>query len=478
MTDALDFGVAAAVLLAGAAALPLGMAGPDSVAVTAAGYTLGAGDPGSGQGPMSPLAVLAVRVFACLPLGDLATRANLACAVLAAVAATLLARLAAEALAALREGGAPGRGRDVQAGHEIAAAAAGALIPLLSLNVFLSVTTATTAAVTLVVVSAGWLRAARLLRHPGQVRDGLTLAFLSGLGLAADPLAFWLLAPLAVGCWFRSLRRGERWPLLAPMLATGGAALALFATVTVPMMGPPGVLAAVRGVLDGAGRTLELGLAREGLGTLSGFPSQWWLLSPTDDLVAELGVVAGLVALDGFVTLTRRAPVAAGLTLLSAGSAMAVYVSGGSRPAGAGAASWAMLLAATTVPLALGVAHLAGKLGQARAATATVVAIMALVSPALDGGSRRFTRPVALSEGLLREAHAELAPAMHIVDPGSATMRSLFHYGQSLGLRPDLAISYQRSAVSSRRLPMRGQLRRAATPLAANRAGAPEACSG
>ena len=123
-TAALDLGVAGAVLLVGAAAQPLGLDGSAAVPLLAGGYTLGAGE-GAETAARSPLAAMAIRLFACLPIGDLPTRANLGSVVLAALAAVLLARLAAETLAATREGMA-GRGSDVRAGHELVSAAAGA----------------------------------------------------------------------------------------------------------------------------------------------------------------------------------------------------------------------------------------------------------------------------------------------------------------------------------------------------------------
>ena len=112
------------------------------------------------------------------------------------------------------------------------AAGAGAVLPLACLNVFLPLTSATAAAASLALMAAGWLRVARLLRSPGRARDGLTLAGLTGLALAADAVAAVLLAPLAVGCWLRAFRKGERWSLLAPVVvfvtgAGGGAVRAV-----------------------------------------------------------------------------------------------------------------------------------------------------------------------------------------------------------------------------------------------------------
>src|SRR4029453_12378680 len=124
----------------------------------------------------------------------------------AARGALLLARLAVEILAATRD--APVRGGELAAGHELVAAAAAALVPLCWLGVCLSLTAATAAALSLALVTGGWLRALRLVRHTGRTRDGLALALLAGLAVAADPVALLLLAPVTAALWFWSLRRG------------------------------------------------------------------------------------------------------------------------------------------------------------------------------------------------------------------------------------------------------------------------------
>ena len=93
---------------------------------------------------------------------------------------------------------------------------------------FLPLTSATASAASLALLAGGWLRVARLLRGPGRARDGLTLACLTGLALAADGVAAVLLAPLMLGCWLRAFKRGDRWSLMAPVLLAAGMALALF----------------------------------------------------------------------------------------------------------------------------------------------------------------------------------------------------------------------------------------------------------
>jgi hypothetical protein len=139
--------------------------------------------------------------------------------------------------------------------------------------------------------------------------------------------------------------------------------------------------------------------------------------------------------------LASRAPRTALVLALGAGAALvaggATGPTGGLTAAGPG---WAAAMAAAAVPLAVGIAHLAGKLGPARAATALVIGVVALGWPALDGGARRWARPALVAERLLRQAHAAILPRAH-VDPGSRPMEGLLLYGRSLGLRPDLTLA-------------------------------------
>jgi hypothetical protein len=407
---ALDFVVGALVLLAAVLALPLGLDRPSSAALVGGGYAL---DPALAR---APLAALAVRAFACLPVGDLATRANLASAAAGALAAVLLARLVAEILAATRD--APVSGGGVGDTHELVAAAAGALVPVFCLDVFLSLTAATAAATTLALVAAGWLRAVRLLRHSGRTRDGLALALLAGVAVAADPVALLLLVPLAAALWFWSLRRGERWPLLGPLLLVAGMGLALYAAPPAAGHGAgAGLLAAVQARFAEA------------------WPAGGFTLDPARRGLSQLGVVAALVVLDGLVILILRAPGLAALAMASAAVAL--------RLAGAqagGASAFVVLLAVAAVPLAVGIAHLVGRLGPARGAAALVVAVVALCGPALDGGARRWTRRPRVPERLLAAAHTSIAPRQ-LVTPGSEPMTRLLEYGRTLGLRPDLSLT-------------------------------------
>jgi hypothetical protein len=415
---ALDWVLGGGVLLACATALPHGLDRVGAASIVAGGATLRAADPDSAA---RPLALLVVRLFAWLPVGDIATRANLASVALAAVAAALLGRVAADAAASLRP---PANARRTERDlfHEPVAAAGGAAVAMLSFGVFLAITSASAVAVTLAITAGAWGRALRLLRAPGSALDGLWLCFLAGLGVGADPAAPLVLWPLALLLWLWALRRGERWTLCGPLVAVAGASIALFAVAASGASGGPGVV---------AGRIVAAwGSAAH--------PRVIWTVAR--EAAAELGVVALLAAVVGLAMLMVRAPFTAALVVATGSLCLLVATAGagGDRVEHTGA-PWALLLAATALPISAGIAQMAGKLGPARVATAAVIAVIAAAWPALDGGGWRWRRDVRLPERLLEQAQAPLAPRAG-VDPGSPRMGALFDYGAALGLRPDLQI--------------------------------------
>jgi len=97
-------------------------------------------------------------------------------------------------------------------------------------------------------------------------------------------------------------------------------------------------------------------------------------------------------------------------------------------------------LMAAAVPMSVGAAEVAARLGRARIFTAIVLAALAVVSPALDGGAARWQRDARGPERLLEHALLR-APLRASVDPGTVEMDGLFRYGAALGLRPDLEIA-------------------------------------
>jgi hypothetical protein len=421
----LDLALGAMALLAYAGGLPLGLDRIGAAPVVGAGYTLGAA---AADGPaVAPLALLLGRLFSWLPLGDLATRANLASAAAAAVAAVLLGRVASEVLADLRP---PANARRTERDlwHERVAAGACAGVAALALGVFLAVTTAGGVAVTLALAAGVWLQVLRVARAPDSTGDGLWLALLAGLAVGADPVALLLLWPPALLLWLWALRRGERWPLLGPLLATAGAAVALYPVAAA------GVPISVRALAEGVVGAVWGGGAHD-LGAAA-------LWAAAAEACAELGVVASLAGAVGLFVLAVRAPFSCALVVASAGSCL--LLSAGEAAAGHriehAAAPWALLLAIAAVPVGAGIAQMASKLGPARTASAAVIAVVALAWPALDGGARRWRRDARMPEGLLEQALARLGPAAE-ADPGSAEMRSLIEYGRALGVRPDVRLS-------------------------------------
>jgi hypothetical protein len=372
-----------------AAGLPMGPDGTAAGAAAAAPSLEGA-----------PLAALLMRLVGCLPIGDLAARANLASAVAGAAAVALLGRLGCEALRLLRAG----RQVDPVDG---AAAAGAAGVAALALGAFRTATVAGPGAITLVLAAAAWVNALVLVRVPEDRRAGLRLALLAGLAAGAQPV----LAPLvwlpALWLWWRALRRGARWPLAAPLLFVTGLSVVLFA-VAVSRTGPT-----VPELLRGLWPARAAGPAP---------------LAPILETGEELGVIALLLLAPGILVLVARAPRAGVLVIWTAGAGL--WLSGGG----------VRLAAAVAVaPLAVGIAHLANKLGRARVAAATALAIMAVVSPALDGAGARWSRDARLPAHLLGRALAEV-PLRAKVDPGTPAMAGLFHYAVALGLRPDIQL--------------------------------------
>jgi len=398
------------------AGAPLGLDRVAAAPVVAAALASPSQDAGS------PLALLAMRLGAFLPFGDGAARANLATAVLAALAMMLMGRLCVDLLVGLRP---PPHARQGERDflYEPFLAAGAALAGGLSLATFQSATSAGAASATLALLAGAWLVALPLLRGQGGAGRGLALAGLAGLAAGVDAVAGPLLWPLTLGLWLWELRRGSRWPLWAPLLfvaALGGAALARVATAGAPMN-----LGHLLGMLWPEGthdHAAAVGTAAE--------------------LCDEFGVVGLLMAGLGTLALLRRAPLVAcwfGFTLVTAillghgpgQSGLAFESSRSALPAA---------LLAAAVPMCAGAAAVAGRLGRARIATAIVLAALAVVSPLLDGGASRWQRDIRGPERLLEIAH-QRATLRGSVDPGTAEMDGLFRYAAALGMRPDLEIA-------------------------------------
>jgi hypothetical protein len=407
-----------------------------SLAVYAAGLPLGVDRRGAawpvaavldatGQEQVAPLPLMVGRVAAYLPLGDLPTRANLATAFFAALALALLGRVCVDVLVTLRP---PPHARQASQHfmHEPVLAAGAVLAGGMALASFHTATSAGAASATLALLAGAWQVALPLLRGEGGAGRGLVLAGLSGLAAGVSPVAAPLLWPLLLGLCLWELRRGSRWPLLAPLLfvaALGGCLLSSL----VATQSPAGTLHLLANTWPRA------------------MQSQTKLLQTAAELCDELGVVGSLLSGVGILVLLKRAPVVAfwfGFTLVTALLLGWPLAQGGPGPESPRAGLPVALLAAA-IPICAGMAELAGRLGRARFMTAAVLAALTVVSPTLDGGTSRWQRDIHGNERLLERALLR-SPLRASVDPGSPEMEGLLRYGAGLGMRPDLEIRTSR----------------------------------
>jgi hypothetical protein len=248
------------------------------------------------------------------------------------------------------------------------------------------------------------------------------LAGLAGLAAGVDPVAAPLLWPLVLGLCVWELRRGRRWPLLAPVLfvaALGGCLLADLAATGSP-----------KGALHLLGETWP-----------EGMQSRVRLLQTAAELCDELGVVGSLLSGLGLLVLFKRAPLVAlwfGFTFVTA-LLLGHPLAHGRLGLESARAGMPTALLVSAIPICAGMAELAGRLGRARFMTAVVLAALTVVSPALDGGLGRWQRDTHSNERLLEHALLR-APLRAEVNPGTPEMEGLLRYGAGLGMRPDLEI--------------------------------------
>jgi hypothetical protein len=409
----LDPAIFAGALLLYALAMPLGLARVDGASQVAAGIVL------DSSAQPAFFALLAMRVGQFLPLGDTPLRANWVSAVLGAFAIALVARLCLAVCALLRPPtNARQEARDFA--HEPFAATGAALAAAFSLSMFDLGTTAGSAAATLVVLAAALLPGFVLLRDCNHAGAGYLLAGIAGLSAGVDPVAGPLLWPLLVGLAVWSLRKGARWPLLAPLcfvLVWGTSTLASMAAASVPI--------SVGHVFSAVA---QLGMRRGG----AFWPS-------AVELADEVGVIGSLLAVIGAVVLAARAAVLSAwlvltvlTSLLFAHSAeRAVTLWGPTRSA------LPLAIAVTCVFACAGLLHVSSRLGRARAAATFALAAMIVLSPAMDSYRvrHRTSLPIHLLDRALLRAEID-----SVVCPGTAEMDGLFRLARAQGLRPDLEI--------------------------------------
>ncbi len=196
--------VAAASFAGYALIAPAGPTWLDSGEIGAAAVQLGSPHPTG-----FPLQIALARLVTLLPVGELAFRLHLVSAAAAALALALVAALVAEV-----------------GGNRRAACVAGAAAALLvgvSLTFARQASVAEVYAPTAALLAGGLYLYDRVARG-ADARWGLGLALVAGLGFGAH-LSFRLLLGLPIALLlFVRLRRGARWPLLAPVVAVAAAA--------------------------------------------------------------------------------------------------------------------------------------------------------------------------------------------------------------------------------------------------------------
>lgn len=181
---------------------PPGHAWLDSGELGAAGFQLGSPHPTG-----FPLSTMLLKAASLVPVGELAHRMHLVSAVCASLAMLWVARLVASA-----------RGD--------AAGVIGGIVAALVMGA--SLTFARQATVTEVYAPTAALLAGSLLlfdrvARGADARAGLALALVMGAGVGAHASHRLLLAAPVLLLLVVRLRRGARWPLLAPLLAIGTA---------------------------------------------------------------------------------------------------------------------------------------------------------------------------------------------------------------------------------------------------------------
>jgi hypothetical protein len=407
-------------------ALPLGLGRVAAAGPVARGLLLGGALDVASE---SPLALLWARVVAFVPVGPVAWRVHLASSLAAALALGLSAAVAMRVLMGLLPRTHARTTAEVHA--HIAPAVVGAAAAVgMTLAFFRPATLAGPVALSAAGVSLCSLLLLRVLRDPESHGPALTLAFVAGMGAGLDPAVAAVIWPPGALLWLWCLRRGARWPLVAPLVFVAGWGT-LFALAAIS----PGYFS-----LDALMSRLSLGVLWRALAGASGSTAG----VVAQELTDELGVVASVLGVVGLVVLGLRAPAAASLVVY--GGWASLMIASASAPGEATAAvPRAFLVTLAIAPIAAGVAFVAEQLGRARQPAAVTLAVIAAVSPALDGGLSRWKPEARLADRLLERA-ADRAGPRGTLDPGGDEMAQLFSYGHALAVRPDIEVRAARGA--------------------------------
>jgi hypothetical protein len=323
----------------------------------------------------SALWLLLARAAGLLPFGDVASRA-----LFVSVACGALAVALALGRCLPRAGDDAGLGDAAPAPAQLVAAALAVAAAALSRSFFAAATEIGPAAAGVALGLAALRLAERVARAPADGRAGLALALVAGLA-AGGPLAAAALGwPVGLLLVLWALRRGERWPLLAPLVFVAGAGVSLLLVVRAPGGAPLGAFA----------HRLTLAPVIQPLVRLS--PRA--VAAAAAALAEEMGVLAVLVAGVGLWAMAGRAralaftlwPLAVGIALRAA--------SGGADAASQamsvdGAVGAAVAEAALAVPLAAGTVRLVAGMGSARVPAAAALGVIVAVWPLLAHGLAR-----------------------------------------------------------------------------------------
>jgi hypothetical protein len=181
---------------------------------------------------------------------------------------------------------------------------------------------------------------------------------------------------LPLGLW--ALRRGERWPLLAPAVFVAGAGT----SILVAVHAQPGV------TLAGLGAQLALLPIARGLAQGLATSPAHALIGALRDLADQVGILAVLAAGVGVAAMLAARGRGDGdparalvFTLWPLGAGLALRAAFGRTPDGA--VGLIIASSALALPLAVGVLRLADRLGKARLPATAAVGIMIAVWPLL-----------------------------------------------------------------------------------------------
>ncbi|MEP6654588.1 MAG: hypothetical protein ABJA82_14600 [Myxococcales bacterium] len=381
----------------------------------------------------TPLADTLIRLVALAPLGEAGMRPHLLAALLGAGAVALL-------LARSRMVARPGS-------TGAASALVGVTMLTLSRPFLDSAGVRAGSALDLCVLAAGVLLLEAVRRAPARSVAGLGLAFLCGLAAGADWPVRAALWPLAAWLTTWSLRRGERWPLLAPTLFVAGAAITLAAAAGAPLPGEGS--SAVPGGGHSAGSVLHDILMPSLVAPVDFSVSREVVAWVIDD-AGVLGLLAGLL---GCVLLVTRAPLQALTLLLPWATAVAAALAEGNI-----ALARLFIAGSLVAPVTMAVAVFAESFGRARAAVVLVLLVIVVVPPAMVGVGAALAQParrnpaavarrldLAFEMGALAAAPVlESQPSAQLAE--QETLR-WWRYGTAIGLQPAHATGARSDAI-------------------------------